>query len=119
MTIVTLLGWLPVLGVAAGLARVKVRRLPLIAAGIAVVAYVILVASYAGWAAQCWDCQAGGSDSRGEAMQIIAMFFGLYLALTLAGIWLGARFSGTAARFIATLREANSTFGAGRSQHKG
>lgn len=108
MTIVTLLSWLPILGVAAGLARVKVRRLPWIAAAIAVLAYLVLVGSYAGWAAQCWDCQAGVSDSRGEATRIIAIFFGLYLALTLAGIWLGARFSGTAARFIATLREANS-----------
>jgi hypothetical protein len=119
MTIVTMLGWLPVLGVAAGLARVKVRRLPWIAAGVAVLAYVILIGSYAGWAAQCWDCPAGVSDSRGDATRVMAIFFGLYLALTLAGIWLGARFSNVAARFIATLREANSTFGPGRPQHKG
>lgn len=119
MTVVTVLSWLPALGVAAGLARVKVRRLPWIAAGIAVVAYLILIGSYAGWAAQCWGCPAGTSDSRAEATRIMAMFFGLYLAVTLVGIWLGARFSGMAARFIATLREANSTFGPGRSQGKG
>ena len=108
MSLIAFLSWLPLAGVIAGLARAKFRRLPLIAAAIAVAAYVALVASYGGWAATCWDCQAGLSETRGQAAQIIAMFFGVHLLLTLAGIWLGARFSSAGARLIGTLRAANS-----------
>ncbi len=108
MSLIAVLGWLPVAGVVAGLARAKFRRLPLLAATIAVAAYVALVGSYGGWAATCWDCQAGLSETRGQAAQVIAMFVGVYLVLTLAGIWLGARFSNAAARLIGTLREASN-----------
>ena len=114
MNVIAVLGWLPILGVAAGLTRAKFRRLPLIAAAIAVVAYLVLVASYAAWAAPCWDCKAGLSETRGDAVMIVSMFFGVYLALTLVGIWLGARFSGALARFIGTLREAGNEVRPGR-----
>lgn len=114
MSLIAFLGWLPVAGVVAGLARAKFGRLPLIAAAIAAAAYVALVGSYGGWAATCWDCKTGLSETRGQAAQIMAMFFGVYLVLTLAGIWLGARFSSAAARLIGTVREANSEL---RSPH--
>ena len=114
MNVIAVLGWLPITGVVAGLARAKFRRLPLIAVAIAVVAYAVLVASYAVWAAPCWDCKAGLSETRGDAVMIVSMFFGVYLALTLVGIWLGARFSGALARFISTLREAGNEVRHGR-----
>jgi len=113
MTIIAVLGWLPVVGVAAGLTRAKFRRLPLMVAALAVAAYLITMVSFAVWAAPCWDCKAGLSETRGDVVIIFSMFFGVYLALTLVGIWLGARFSGSLARLIATFREARTRMGPG------
>jgi hypothetical protein len=106
MSVIVILGWLPVIGVAAGLARARFRRAPWIAAGVVVLAYLVLVGSYGGYAATCWDCSTPVSRSRGDSFYSTAILFGVYLALTLLGIVLGARFSSAVGRLIATFREA-------------
>lgn len=106
MNVGLLLGWLPVIGVAVGLLRTWLPRLPVVAAGALVAAYALYLASYGVWAAQCWDCNAGlGSDTRGESFIIATIFFGMLVALTLAGIWLGARLTVVLGRLFRTIGE--------------
>ncbi len=113
MNVVAFLGWVPVIGVAAGLARAKFRRLPLVAAAIVLVAYLAYIVSISAWAATCWDCEAGLSETRGDVLFLSAVFFGLYALLTLVGIWLGARFSASAARLIVALRQTANAMRSG------
>jgi hypothetical protein len=100
-----LFSWLPILGIIIGLLRVRFRRLPWIAAGLVVLAYLLYFAAYGTYAAQCWSCEGGLSETRGDMLLIAGMFFGLMLALTLAGIALGARLTVLLARLFHTVHE--------------
>lgn len=91
MSIATLIALLPVLGVVAGLARIKYPRAPYLAAAIVFAVYVLYVGSMAIWAGLCWDCESGAGDTRGDFLYVSAIFFGLIAGTALLGIWLGAR----------------------------
>lgn len=105
MNLGLLLGWLPVIGVAVGLLRTWLPRLPVVAAAALIAAYVLYVASYGVWAAQCWNCKVGVSETRSDMLLIAGMFFGLLLILTLAGITLGARLTIMVGRLFRTVGE--------------
>jgi hypothetical protein len=100
-----LFSWLPIAGIIIGLMRVRFRRLPWIAAGLVVLAYLLYFAAYGTYAAQCWSCAGGLSETRGDMLLIAGLFFGLMLALTLAGIALGARLTVLLARLFHTVDE--------------
>jgi hypothetical protein len=98
-------GWLPVIGVVIGLTRARFPRVPLIAAAVLVALYAAYVASTGIYASTCWDCSSSISGSRGDAWQVGAFFLGIMLAITLAGVWLGARLTGSLGRLFAAARE--------------
>ncbi len=108
----TLVSVLPLLGVVAGLARAKFRRVPVVAAGLVALAYGVYMAAVGVWAVRCWDCR-GLSETRGEALTAAALFFGLIAAATLLGIWLGARLTVVLQRLLHTLRELRGAAGRG------
>jgi hypothetical protein len=96
--------WLPLIGVAIGLARARFPRLPLIATAALVALYIAYVASTGVYAATCWDCSSF-NGTRGESFQVAAFFFGIMLAITLAGVWLGARLTVVVGRLLAAARD--------------
>jgi hypothetical protein len=100
-----LFSWLPLAGIIIGLMRVRFRRLPWIAAGLFVVAYLLYFAAYGIYAAQCADCVGGLGETRGDMLLIAGLFFGLMLVLTLAGIALGARLTVLLVRLFHTVGE--------------
>jgi hypothetical protein len=104
MTFNMLLGAIPLLGVIAGLARVKYPRVPFVTAGLVVVAYGISMAVAGVWAAQCWDCR-GMNETRGDFFILAAFFLGLIAFTMLLGIWLGARLVTVLHRLLQTWRE--------------
>ncbi len=104
MTFNMLLGAIPLLGVIAGLARVKFPRVPFVAAGLVVAAYGISRAVAGVWAAQCWDCR-GMNETRGDFFILAAFFLGLIAVTMLLGIWLGARLVTVLQRLRQTWRE--------------
>ena len=97
-------GWLPVIGVLIGLARARFPRLPWIAAALLVAAYAAYVGAIGIYASRCWDC-GSFNGTRGESFQVAAFFFGVMLAITLAGVWLGARLTVVVGRLVAAARE--------------
>lgn len=105
MNIATLIAILPVLGVIAGLLRVRYSRAPYIAAGVVVVAYGLYIGSLGIWAATCWDCRAGFGSTRADGLYVNAIFFGLIAVPMLLGIWLGARMVTMLQRLRRTWRE--------------
>lgn len=100
-----LFGALPVLGILAGLAGMRYRRLPLFAAGIVVAAYGVYLASAGIWAATCWDCRVGLSQTRNDFLLVSAIFTGLVAFTTLVGVALGARLSVVLRRLSRTIGE--------------
>ena len=105
MTIATLIAILPVLGIVAGLSRVRYRRAPFVAAGVVVAVYVLYIGSIAIWAANCWDCRGGLGETRSDGLYVSTVFFGLIGGTTLLGIWLGARLVTMLQRLRRTWRE--------------
>jgi hypothetical protein len=77
----------------------------LIAAAVLVALYGVYALSTGIYASTCWDCASSISGSRGEAWQVGVFFLGIMLAITLAGVWLGARLSGTLGRLVSAARE--------------
>jgi hypothetical protein len=69
------------------------------------------------YAAQCTDCREGLSETRGESLYLTAIFFGLLLLVTLLGIWLGARFSGSLGRVLGAARDVRDVW-RGRRGHE-
>ena len=87
-----LFGWMPVIGIGLGLTRLRFRRVPWIASGLVIAAYLIYMAAFGVYAGRCWSCSGvRDGDTRGDTFYIAAVFFGIMLASTLLGIWLGAR----------------------------
>ena len=105
MNIGLIFSWLPIIGIIIGLLRVRFRRLPWIAAGLLVLAYLLYFAAYGAYAAQCWSCKAGLSETRGESFTVATIFFGMLAALTLAGIALGARLTILLGRLSRTVHD--------------
>ncbi|MBI4571491.1 MAG: hypothetical protein HY723_06035 [Chloroflexi bacterium] len=95
---------LPVLGVVMGLAGARYRRLPLLAACFVAAAYGVYLASAGVWAATCWDCRVGVSQTRNDILLVSAVFFGLVAFATLVGVALGAR-------LVVVLRQLSRTIG--------
>jgi hypothetical protein len=100
-----LFGWFPILGLAAGLARARYPRLPLIVAALIVLAYGAYLLSSGIWAARCWDCAYGTQGIRSDAFLVGAVFFGVLAAATLIGIALGARLTVVLRKLFGTVRE--------------
>ncbi len=98
-------GWLPLIGVGIGLGRARFPRLPLIATGVLVVLYAAYVASTGIYAATCWDCTSRLSGSRGDAWLVSAFFLAIMVAITLAGVWLGARLTVVLGRLVDAARD--------------
>jgi hypothetical protein len=91
-----------------GLARVRYPRVPWLAAGSIVAHYALIVATTGVWAATCWDCSGNTSTSRADLFEVSTIFFGIIIATTVAGIWLGTRLTvmlGRLRRTIGELRE--------------
>ncbi len=109
MGIATLIALLPVIGIAAGLARVKYRRAPYIAAGVVVGVYVLYIGSLAIWAWTCWDCRGGLGETRSDGLYVSTIFFGLLGITTLLGVWLGARMVTMLQRLRRTWHELRGT----------
>ena len=107
----TLISVLPVLGIVAGLARVKFRRAPIVAGGLVILTFGIYVAALGIWAVQCRDCLVGTQNTRGEAFQSGAVFFGMIALATLLGIWLGARLTVVLRRLFGTMGELRDELG--------
>ena len=105
MGIATLIAILPVLGIIAGLLRVRYRRAPFIAAGFVVLVYAVYIGSIAIWAANCWDCRGGLGETRSDGLYVSTVFFGLIGGTTLLGVWLGARMATMLQRLRRTWRE--------------
>jgi uncharacterized membrane protein len=104
MTPALIFGWLPVIGVIAGLSRARFARAPWIVAGVLVVAYLIYMAALGVYAGRCWDCD-GLSGTRGETFNVGAIFFGIMLATTMLAIWLGARLTVVLGRLFGAARD--------------
>ena len=101
-----LFGWLPVIGIAVGLARLRFPRLPWIATGLLVGAYLTYMAAFGAYAGQCWSCSGvADGDTRGDTFFVSAIFFGILLATTLLGIWLGARLTVVFGRVMSAARD--------------
>ncbi len=99
-------GWLPVIGIIAGLARLRFPRAPWIAAGLLGGAYLIYMAALGAYAGQCWDCSGvADGDTRGDTFFVAAIFFGILLATTLLGVWLGARLTVVFGRVMSAARD--------------
>ncbi len=105
MGIATVVALLPVIGIVAGLSRVRFRRAPYIAAGIVVGVYVLYIGSLAIWAWTCWDCRGGLGETRSDGLYVSTIFFGLLGLTTLLGVWLGARMVTMLQRLRRTWRE--------------
>ncbi len=105
MNIGALFAVIPLIGVAAGLARARYRRAPFIFAALVVVVYGLSTAAFGVWAATCWDCRSAGSP-RSDVFIVFVVFFGGIMALTmLFGVWLGARLITMLHRLRVTWRE--------------
>ncbi len=104
MTIGALFAAIPLIGVAAGLARAKYRRAPFIFAALVAAAYGLSTTAFGIWAANCWDCTSEGS-TRGDVFTVFAFLFGIMAATTLIGVWLGARLMTMLQRLRVTWRE--------------
>lgn len=105
MNVGMLFAALPVLGVVIGLSGARYRRVPLLAACFVAAAYGVYVASAGIWAATCWDCRAGVSQTRNDVLLVSAVLFGLVAFTTLVGVALGAR-------LVVVLRRLSRTIGA-------
>ena len=110
MTFGALLAALPLLGILAGVARVKFPRLPIVAAGLVAVSYGLYLAAVGTWAGICWECR-GVSQTRGDVFTVSAIFFGLIAFTTLLGVWLGARLVTMVQRLRRTWREVRDATG--------
>jgi len=99
-----LFGFIPVLGILAGLARAKFPRAPYIAAGIVLGVYGLALVVIGSWAGRCWDCR-GLSETRSDVFLVAAIWLGLIAFTTLLGIWLGARMTTMLGRLLHTARE--------------
>jgi len=104
MSAYLLFAGLPILGVIAGLAKVVSPRVPFIAAGLVVVAYVLYLAAVGIWAGACWDCYYH-ETRRADVFTIGAYVLGFLALTTLVGIWLGARLITVLQRLRETWRE--------------
>ena len=103
-----IVSWLPVIGIAIGVLRIRFPRAPWIAAGIIVGAYLLYLAASGVYAAQCWDCSGGLTATRGDSFLVATLFFGLILIVTLAGIALGARLTVVVARLFGAARDVRA-----------
>jgi hypothetical protein len=101
----TLFYLLPIVGVLTGFAAIRYRRVPWLAAGAVLGVFVLYVASAGIWAATCWDCDVGASDTRADILYLSAVFFAIVTAVSLAGIALGARLATMLGRLSRTIRE--------------
>lgn len=109
---------LPVLGILAGLARVKFPRAPFVAAGLVLAAFVLFMVALGIWAAMCWNCRGTG-QVRADIYLVSAIFFGLLTLTTLLGIWLGARLVTMLQRLRLTWRELRGSDGEGDTNTAG
>jgi uncharacterized membrane protein len=100
---------LPLIGIVIGLLGARVRLLPWIAAGIVTVAYLLYLASFGIYAAQCWDCSGDFTATRGDSFMVSALLLGLMLLVTIAGIALGARFSVVLGRLVGAARDVRDS----------
>ena len=99
-------GWLPIIGIVAGLMRLRFPRAPLIATGVLVAAYLIYLAALGAYAGQCWSCRGvADGDTRGDTFFVAAIFFGILLVTTLLGVWLGARLTVVFGRVISAAHD--------------
>ena len=99
-------GWLPVIGIVLGLARVRFPRAPWIATAFFAGAYLLYMGAFGVFAAQCWSCSGvADGDTRGDTFFVGAIFLGIMLATTLFGIWLGARLTVVFARVMSAARD--------------
>lgn len=117
MNIGALFAVIPLIGVAAGLARAKYRRAPFIFAALVVVVYGLSTAGFGIWAATCWDCRSAGSP-RSDVFTVFAFLFGIMAATTLVGVWLGARLVTMLQRLRVTWRELRDVTSNGESDAK-
>ena len=108
----------PVMGILAGLARVKFPRAPFVAAGLVVAAYALLLAGLGVWSGVCWDC-GGFGQTRGDVFVGFAFVFSLFAVTTLVGIWLGARLVTMLQRLRLTWRELRGSDGEGETTTPG
>ena len=104
MNIGALFAVIPLIGVAAGLARAKFPRAPFVFAVLVVVVYGLSMAAFGVWAATCWDCRSEGSP-RGDVFTVFAFLFGIMAVTMLIGVWLGARLTTMLQRLRVTWRE--------------
>ncbi len=100
---------LPLIGIVIGLLRVRFRRLPCVAAGVVIVAYLLYLASFGIYAAQCWDCSGDFTATRGDSFMVSSLLLGLILLVTIAGIALGARFSVVLGRLFGAARDVRDS----------
>ncbi len=77
------------LGFLAGLARLKWRLAPLIATGVTIVAFCILLIVVGAWVVDCRECYFY-DGARPLAFVLALTFGGVYTVVTLAVIWFGA-----------------------------
>lgn len=107
MNINTLIAALPVLGVMLGFAKVRYPRVPWLAAGSMLFVYLVFEAVTGAWAGACWSCGGETGTARSELFYVTTLYFGIVIATTLVGIWLGSRMIvvlGRLGRTIAELR---------------
>jgi len=100
---------LPLIGIFIGLLRVRFRRLPWIAVGIVIGAYLLYLASFGVYAAQCWDCSGDFTATRGDSFLVSTLLLGLILFVTITGIALGARFSVVLGRLVGAARDVRDS----------
>ena len=114
MNIGALFAVIPLIGVAAGLARAKFPRAPFIFAVLVVACCGLAAAAFGSWAATCWNCRSAGSP-RSDIFPVFAFLFGIMSATTLIGVWLGARLMTMLQRLRVTWRELRDVTGNGDS----
>ena len=106
MTPALIFGWLPVIGIVLGLARIRFPRAPWLATAFFVGAYLLYMGAFGVFAAQCWNCSSiANGDTRGDTFFVGAIFFGIMLASTLLGVWLGARLTVVFGRVMSAARD--------------
>jgi hypothetical protein len=73
-----------------GLAWGTYRGAPVIATGLVVAGYLLLLVGTSLWAAQCWDCGYGTENKRGDAVWFALILAWIPAAALVGTVWLGA-----------------------------